>query len=564
MVDLREDDRFVGEVIARSRRKDLVVESLNLAKTISIYTNPGRMRAQIGDMVAGRLLDGVGGSQRGILEHVFSADNTVDLANEVMLAVENIPHEWPENFEPGEIPTQATGEIADRIDLRELALVTIDGSDAKDFDDAVYCKPCANGWRLTVAIADVAHYVKPGGFLDVEARRRGTSVYLPGRVVPMLPQELSNGICSLQPAQDRLALVCDMHLGHNGQIVESKFYEAVIRSHARLTYREVSRFLRYGEAVAGGAPVRDSLLAFEEAYKVLAKAAQTRGALDFNTMETIIEIQQGSPRRVLPVKRNNAHRMIEMAMIAANVQAAQFLESHGETPLNRMHEPPDSWQMKLILNRLASRGVVVPRQVETSSQLQRVLVALRKVCKPSHIWEVMLLSTMAQAHYTPRKLGHFGLALRSYVHFTSPIRRYPDLAVHRMIKGVLQADQSPSMSFNELEKLGAQASICERRATNADRRVQGWLKASLLKAKIGQTLTGTVTGVRDFGLFVELDTYYISGLLHVSNLPRDYYTCFGDELRGEANGRIFRLGDRMSVRLLDVHAPSAKFRLKLA
>ena len=565
MPTVANQDRFFGEVVRHARRKDLIVVPLEQGKAREVYVNPRDRNVQVGDIVACHILNHVGMRPRGRIDRVFQAENVTDLAIEVALTMEDVPQTWPRGFKPQDIPQEVDVEaLTERVDLRDLPLVTIDGSDARDFDDAVYCEPTSSGWRLVVAIADVANYIRLGSDLDKEAAKRGTSVYLPGKVVPMLPPALSNGICSLNPNQDRLVLVCDMQLSTSGDVVTSTFYEAVMRSHSRLTYREVASFLKSGDALPGSGEVRDSILAFHDAYNALGKAARARGSVDFNTVETIIEFERGIPQRVRPVERNNAHRMIELAMIAANVQAAEFLERQKVIPLYRAHEPPDAWGMRQVLDRLANRGVSVPAKIEKPAQLQRLLHELRKVCKPSHIWEVMLLSAMEQAHYSPRKLGHFGLALDSYAHFTSPIRRYPDLVVHRLIKRVLGNAELPAMARHELEELGVQTSTCERRAISVERRVDGWLKTSLLKSKLGELINGVVTSVRDFGLFVELDGYYISGLLHVSNLPDDYYSFFGGELRGESNGRVFRVGDRVRTRLLEVRAPAAKLNLELA
>lgn len=565
MAVVTDQNRFYGEVVRRARRKDLVVVPLQRGNAGEIYVNPPDRPVKVGDIVVGHLLSNVGFRSRGRIDRVFSAENVVNLAIEVALTIDDVPQTWPREIDSLDLPDQVDPAVASRRnDLRELPFVTIDGADARDFDDAVYCDSNANGWRLMVAIADVAHYVQIGSDLDMEAAKRGTSVYLPGKVVPMLPPALSNGICSLNPNQDRLVLVCDMQVGVSGEVVTSSFYEAVIRSHSRLTYGEVARFLRTGESLPGGTSIRDSIIAFHDAYNALSEAAQARGSVDFNTVETFVDIEHGKPQRVRPVERNNAHRMIELAMIAANVQAAEFLEHQKVIPLYRAHESPDAWGMRQVLDRLGRRGVSVPERIERPKELQRLLHDLRKVCKPSHIWEVMLLSAMEQAHYSPRKLGHFGLALNSYAHFTSPIRRYPDLLVHRLIKRVLGDTELPDMTFNQLDEVGIHASSCERRAINVERRVDGWLKASLLKSKVGQLFPGVVTGVRDFGLFVELDGYYTSGLLHVSNLPDDYYSFFGGELRGESNGRVFRIGDRIRTRLTDVQVPTAKLSLELA
>ena len=558
----QDDKRFFGEVISSFRHKDLVIGRIDGGRPNEIYVSSKDVNARPGDIVEGALIIGAGSRPRGRLKRVISADNTAELACDVSLQLEDIPQEWPKNIDCSSIPSVVDPELAStRVDLRDMPLVTIDGADARDFDDAVYCECRDNGWRLVVAIADVAHYVEVGGSIDVAARERGTSVYLPGRVIPMLPTELSNGICSLNPNQDRLALVCDMQLDDSGKVVDSTFCEAVINSHARLTYGEVANFLRNGGPPPGGEPVRASLVAFFEAYRAMSKLSQARGALDFETVETTIELQNGSPQRVLPLARHASHRMIELAMIAANEQAALFLESQQDQPLYRVHEPPGVFDMRLVLSRLAAKGVSVPTKLEKPIQLQRVVQGLRKVCDPAYVWEVMLLSAMQQAYYVPNKLGHFGLALESYVHFTSPIRRYPDLIVHRALKRVLQGSRESPLNQAQLEELGVQTSLCERRAVRAERRVDNWLKASLLKKRIGSKFQGVVTGVREFGLFVELADFYISGLLHVSQLDDDYFDFVAGELRGEVTGRRYSLGDKLQVRLIGVQVAAGKIDL---
>lgn len=560
-----EDKRFFGEVFKSFRQKDLVIGRIDGGRPNEIYVSSKDVRAQPGDIVEGELIIGAGSRPRGRLKRVINADNTAALACQVALMLDGVPQEWSSEIDRSSIPSVVEPDsVASRVDLRQMPLVTIDGADARDFDDAVYCEAQPNGWRLVVAIADVAHYVESGGAIDDAAKERGTSVYLPGRVIPMLPTELSNGICSLNPNQDRLAIVCDMQLDDDAQVVSSSFCEAVINSRARLTYGEVANFLRNGGSPAGGEPVRKSLTAFFEAFRAMSKLSQARGALDFETVETVIELQNGQPQRVVPLVRHASHRMIELAMIAANEQAALFLERHQDQPLYRVHEPPEIWNMRLVLSRLTAKGVSVPAKIEKPIQLQRVVQDLRKVCDPAHVWEVMLLSAMQQAYYAPNKLGHFGLALGSYVHFTSPIRRYPDLVVHRALKRVLRSSGESSLNQAKLEELGIQTSLCERRAVGVERRVDGWLKASLLKKRVGANFEGIVIGVREFGLFVELSGFYISGLLHVSQLPGDYYDFVAGELRGSSTGRIFRLGDELQVRLTGVQVAAGKLDLEMA
>ena len=387
MLNLKNRNRFFGEVVRHARRKDLIVAPLEQDVAREVYVNSRDQKVKVGDIVAGHFLNEIGTRPRGRIDRVFQAENVTDLAIEVALTMEDVPRTWPKGFNPQDVPQEIDQQaVAERVDLRDRPFVTIDGTDARDFDDAVHCESTPSGWRLMVAIADVAHYVRLDSDLDLEAIKRGTSVYLQGKVVPMLPPQLSNGICSLNPNQDRLVLVCEMQLSAAGHVQKSTFYEAVMRSHARLTYREVSSFLRNGESLPGGGAVRDSVLVFHDAYNALSKAARARGSVDFNTVETIIETVRGTPQRVRPIERNNAHRMIELAMIAANVQAAEFLERKKIIPLYRAHEPPDAWGMRQVLDRLAHRGVSVPAQIEKPKQLQRVLNDLRKVCKTiSHL-----------------------------------------------------------------------------------------------------------------------------------------------------------------------------------
>lgn len=558
------DGRFIGEVSSQRRKGQFVVLSIDTAEPYDIEVTPDQPKVQVGDIVGGESFTNYRGFRQGVIDRVYQAESVVHLALDVVMDLHGVKESWPETIRSLDFPAQVDGgQLPSRVDIRSMPLVTIDGTDAKDFDDAVYCERISGGWRLVVAIADVAHYVSTGSALDKEALRRGNSIYLPRKVVPMLPPELSNGICSLRPHEDRLAVVCDMELDVVGEVTKVAFYEAVMQSHARLTYREVANFLESGISLGKSGEVTTSIEAFHEAFKALAQAAEKRGALDFHTVENFVDIRHGQPTSVISIARNDAHRMIELAMIAANVQASEFLAQRNVTPLYRVHDAPDRHGLQRTAKQIRPHGVAIPRQIEKPLEMQQILQTVRAKCDPSSVWEIALLAAMAQAHYAPKKIGHFGLALQSYVHFTSPIRRYPDLVVHRQIKQVLRGAQASALDTDSLSEIGKSTSATERQAIDMERQVDRWLKATLLKTKVGKTLTGVVTGVRKFGLFVELDNYYLSGLLHVSNLENEYYEFDDGELHGEYSGRIFRMGDRLQVRLTAVDAPLGRLDLKL-
>jgi ribonuclease R len=450
----------------------------------------------------------------------------------------------------------------DREDVTDIPLVTIDGEDARDFDDAVFCKPRPKGgWRLMVAIADVGHYVRLGSALDIEARDRGNSVYLPDRVVPMLPEALSNGLCSLRPQEHRLCMVCDMQVSELGKITSYRFYAALMFSRARLTYTQVAAFIDAGYQGFEG-EVSESLKALHQAYKALLAAREERGALDFDAPEQKLILENGLLERIEPVVRNDAHRLIEEAMISANVCAARFLEKHEALALYRVHEGPTPEKFDLLRQTLAYAGIRLSDEAPTTKTLQAVAAQIGD--RPDKgLLETMILRSMMQARYSPKNLGHFGLALPRYMHFTSPIRRYADLVVHRAIAGVLNGDYAPQ---GGLEEIGEHLSLTERRADEVSRGVADWLKCEFAAQFVGETFTGTVVAVTDFGVFIELDKIYIQGLLHVSNLGDDYFEFYpaAMSLVGERSGRRIKLGDKMQVILADVDVESRKIDLLVA
>jgi ribonuclease R len=441
-----------------------------------------------------------------------------------------------------------------RKDLRELPFVTIDGETARDFDDAVHAVREGRGFRLRVAIADVSHYVRHGDALDVDAKERGTSVYFPRRVIPMLPEKLSNGLCSLNPKVDRLAMVCDMAIAANGKVARYEFHAAVFRSHARLTYTAVWEMLSKGKASA-------ELKTLYEVYKALSQERNRRGAIDFESVETRMEFDaRGKIQRIVPEPRNEAHRLIEECMLAANVCAGDFLASRQHPVLYRVHDVPALEKVKALRDFLAELGLVLPGGDKPKPKdYAQLLEKIRP--RPDHaLLQTILLRSMKQAIYTPDNVGHFGLAFDAYVHFTSPIRRYPDLLVHRAIKALLANQRYEGVNWDEL---GRHCSETERRADDASRDVESWLKCFYMQDQVGGVFEGTVTGVTAFGLFVMLDQYYVDGLVHISELGRDYYRYEANRhlLLGERTGKRYRLADRIKVKLVRVDVESRKIDL---
>ena len=497
---------------------------------------------------------------------------------EMALRTFDIPHQWPEGVErhTQKLGEQVPEEAKDgRIDLRQLPLVTIDGEDARDFDDAVFCEPLEDGgFQLWVAIADVSHYVRPGTALDSEAINRGNSVYFPEQVIPMLPEKLSNGLCSLNPEVDRLCMVCEMTITANGKLDNFEFYEAVMNSHARLTYNKVWRILqgdkdlnqRYAEQV----PHLRNLHAL---YRTLKKARMGRGAIEFETQESkFVFNAQRKIENIVPVVRNDAHKMIEECMIMANVSAAQMLEEHKAASLFRVHDKPDADRLTAFTSYLSEIGV--PHRINddaTPADFTDVVTKTRS--RPDQeLIQTMLLRSMKQAVYDGENIGHFGLALGQYAHFTSPIRRYPDLVVHRAIKGILakapyreKVSGAKSYSEEEISQLGEQCSMTERRADDATRDVADWLKCEFMQDHVGESFEGVVSSVTNFGLFVRLTEYHIEGLVHITSLDDDYYR-YDDvkqTLLGETGARQFRLGDTLMVKVAAVNLDERKIDLVL-
>lgn len=467
-----------------------------------------------------------------------------------------------------------------RVDLTALPLVTIDGETARDFDDAVYCERLPGSgkstglYRLVVAIADVSHYVQPGSALDMEAVLRGNSVYFPRRVIPMLPEELSNGLCSLNPEVERLSLVCDMTITSSGRTQSYRFYPAVIRSHARLTYTQVAAAVFDGDELArqelsGLLPHLENLVTL---YRLLAKARSKRGAIDFETIETrMLFDDNGKIERIVADERNEAHRLIEECMLAANVCAANFLRKHKHPGLYRVHEGPTADRLQRLREFLLPFGLQLGGGDNPQASDYGALLKQLAGRADRDLFQTVMLRSLRQAQYTPDNLGHFGLAYEAYAHYTSPIRRYPDLLLHRAIKAILnkqryQPQVAPGESAETVwEALGQQCSLTERRADEATRDVVNWLKCYYMQDRIGEAYDGRIVAVVSFGIFVVLDEVYVEGLVHVSELGQDYFHF--DEtahtMIGERSGKRFRLSDRVRVQVMraDLNSTRIDFRL---
>ncbi len=467
---------------------------------------------------------------------------------------------------------------AGRVDLRSLPLVTIDGEDARDFDDAVYCeKKRGGGWRLWVAIADVSYYVRPGTPLDAEARSRGTSVYFPSQVVPMLPEVLSNGLCSLNPQVDRLCMVCEMTISSKGRLTGYKFYEAVMSSHARLTYTKVWHMLQGDQELREHyAPLVKHIEELHNLYKVLESAREERGGISFESEEAkFIFNAERRIERIEQTQRNDAHKLIEECMILANISAARFVEKAQEPALFRIHDKPTTEAITSFRTVLAELGLELPGGNKPEPRDYAELLTSIADRPDAEMLQTMLLRSMKQAVYDPENRGHFGLALQSYAHFTSPIRRYPDLSLHRAIKYLLAKEQGHKgnstetggwhYSMEEMLQLGQHCSMTERRADEATREVSDWLKCDFMQDQVGNIFSGVIASVTGFGFFVRLNDLFIDGLVHVSSLDNDYYRFdqVGQRLIGESGGQTYRLGDRVEVRVEAVNMDERKIDFTL-
>jgi ribonuclease R len=532
--------------------------------------------ARHGDWVIARITRHAGSASvaQARIEKRLDPDRPVELATESAIARFDLPHEFPA---AALREAQVFGdhvdarEAATRVDLRDLPLVTIDGEDARDFDDAVYAEPHAAGFRLIVAIADVSHYVRPGSELDAEAERRGTSVYFPTRVLPMLPTALSDHLCSLAPQVDRLCFAADMTVSRSGALKSARFYPAVMRSAARLTYTLAHQALFEGRPAARAqlGPLTERLMVLVDVYRALYRARGRRGALDFDAAEAEFVIDAGEHVRAIELRaRNDAHRLIEECMILANVAVAQELEKSHTPTLYRVHGVPEDEKLERLASTLKSLGIDarIPKTV-TTRDLQAIARRVGDLAERTFV-ESLVVRAMPQAIYQPTNIGHFGLALGHYAHFTSPIRRYPDLIVHRTLKALIKAPGGSARRYapTELGALGESTSRLEKRADEADRYVSGFLKCTYLKERIGQTFQGLITTVVEFGCFVQILDVAVDGLLHINNLRDDLYVMEedGHAWRGQRSGRRLRTGSHLRVIVTAVNPIEGLIDLALA
>ena len=537
-----------------------------------LVPNEHRNGARMGQVVVVELQERSAGFNQpvGVIREILGDNMAKGMEVEIALRNHDIPHQFPSAVEKyvkkfsEEVPEDAK---KGRVDLRALPLVTIDGEDARDFDDAVYCEKHGKGWKLWVAIADVSYYVRLRSALDTEAYSRGNSVYFPNRVVPMLPEILSNGLCSLNPQVDRLCMVCEMRISAKGKLTDYRFYEAVMNSHARLTYTKVAKILEGDEALRERyAALVPHLEELHHLYQALLGARHQRGAIDFETVETkFIFNAMGRIDRIEPVVRNDAHKIIEECMILANIAAANFMEKHKEPALYRIHAAPSEEKLTSFRSFLSELGLTLGGALKPTTKDYAALLEKVKARPDHELIQTMLLRSLSQAVYNADNIGHFGLALEEYAHFTSPIRRYPDLTLHRGIKYLLAKEQGAKRkttnsggyhySVEEIDLLGEHCSMTERRADEATREVADWLKCEYMQDHIGSEFNGVISSVTSFGLFVRLDDLLISGLVHISSLENDYYQLDAAKQRliGENSGMQYRLGDKVRIRVEAVH-----------
>jgi len=562
----RANREIVGRVYEDHGIWYLVAENKRISQDILIPADM-RGKARPGQVVVAELVEQPSAHREALAKIVQVLGNYTDPGMEIEIALRK--HDLPYQFSPAakrqatRLPT--TVQDADRkgrTDLTKLPLVTIDGETAKDFDDAVYCERKGKDFRLVVAIADVSHYVRDGDALDLEARERGTSVYFPRRVIPMLPEELSNELCSLKPAVDRLCMVCDMAITAQGDIKEARFYPAVMHSRARLTYTQVWDWLsdpstRTTAEAKAALPHLENIHAL---YKALSSARAKRGAIDFETIELELKFDDaGKIETIVPVIRNEAHKLIEECMLAANVCTAKYLLQQKHPALYRVHEGPTPGKLTALKEFLAASALSLGGGDQPTPGDYATLLTKIKGRPDFNLLQTVLLRSLQQAVYSPDNEGHFGLGYDAYTHFTSPIRRYPDLVVHRAIKACLAGTKYQPGGTGWAE-LGVHCSLTERRADDATRDVENWLKCFFMQDRVGEEFDGTISGVTHFGLFVTLDGLNVDGLVHVTELGNDYFhfDAVHHAMNGERSGKSYRLADRIRVKVARVDLEATK------
>ena len=596
----RKRNQFVGRFYLESGVGVVIPQNRRITQEILIPPKKHK-NAKDGDFVVVDILKFAQNHVKstGVVTEVLGDVAKPGMEIEVAIRAHEIPRIWPKGIisELNKITSQSdpSKEAGLRIDLRDLPFVTIDGEDAKDFDDAVYCqRQRGKGWTLYVAIADVSHYVKVDSTLDHEAQQRGNSVYFPGHVIPMLPEDLSNGLCSLKPRDHRLVMVCKMDIDREGSITSYQFCEGIIHSHARLTYTEVAAMLETPKSVTDKRlqqriqekhqvllPDLKNLYAL---YKVLHSSRQQRGALDFESTETrIIFSEKKKIKEIIPVERNDAHRLIEECMLCANVCSAEFLLQAKLPALYRVHEGPNEEKVTKLYDFMRGIGIGLARKKKPTPVDYQLILERLKNRPDRHLLQIMVIRSLMQAVYKPQNAGHFGLGFEAYTHFTSPIRRYPDLLVHRAIRYLVRSGKHKQHSLPapgsqaiarqeiypyklaDLENLGQELSMTERRADAATYDVIDWLKCEYIKEHIGEEFSGTVATVTSFGLFVQLDDVYVEGLVHVTALQNDYYhfDATAHTLTGERTGYQYQMGDKVRVIVARVDLDDKKIDLQI-
>ena len=588
--------KLVGRFDGDNGFGSIIPENQRITNQVMVIPDPSTgLKYENGQLVVVELIQQPSRRQpaRGRVVEVLGEHLAPGMEIQVAIHSHDIPSEWPEEVE------QQTAQLApevresdkhNRIDLRDLPFVTIDGEDARDFDDAVYCeKKRFGGWKLWVAIADVSYYVRPDTALDREAVKRGNSVYFPEYVVPMLPELLSNGLCSLNPHVDRLTMVCEMTISRTGKLTDFSFYEGMIHSKARLTYTKVGAMLTEPDSEQGQAwrqeyaEVVPHLEQLHRLYKRLREAREERGAMDFDTTETRIVFSENRKiEQLVPVVRNDAHKLIEECMLAANVATARFLHKLKKPALYRIHEGPKEQKLENLRAFLGELGLNLPGGDKPEPKDYLRLSETIEDRPDRHIIQMMMLRSMQQAVYSPENLGHFGLAYDAYTHFTSPIRRYPDLLVHRVIRSAIHSgkrlkhvqrpkDFQPNPEFQagysqeQMVALGEHCSMTERRADDATRDVVSWLKCEYMRNQVGEEYEGVIAAVTGFGAFVEIEQLHVEGLVHITALPSDYYNFEAAKQRlvGERTRKVFKLGDTLQVRVARVDLDERKIDFEL-
>ncbi|MDP8052209.1 ribonuclease R [Pasteurella atlantica] len=567
--------QLVGRFFLESGVGFVVPDDSRITQDILI-PDEHRLGARMGQIVVVELKERTASFKRpiGVITEILGENLAPGMEIEIALRNHDIPYEWSKEVEKQvaklkeEVPEEAK---LGRVDLRELPLVTIDGESARDFDDAVFCQKEGKGWRLWVAIADVSYYVRPKTALDLEAIQRGNSVYFPNRVVPMLPEVLSNGLCSLNPQVDRLCLVAEMTVSEKGKLTGYEFYEAVMNSHARLTYTKVWKMLQGDEDLRERyAPLVPHLEELNNMFKVLTKARQNRGAIEFDTIENqFIFNPEGRIERIEPLIRNDAHKIIEECMILANVASAKFIEKANEPSLYRVHALPSEEKLTSFRTFLKEHGLLLEGGLKPTPKDYAKLLEKVRERPDAELIQTMLLRSLKQAVYSADNVGHFGLALTEYAHFTSPIRRYPDLLLHRAIKYLVEKEKGNKRHYtdgggyhykiDDIDQFGEKCSATERRADDATREVADWLKCEYMQDHIGEEFEGVITSVTGFGLFVKITELMIDGLVHISTLDNDYYRYDADRQRlVGGSGIIYRLGDQVKIKVAGVNLDDKK------